>query len=344
MKTPDTKNDIKRDYYIDNVKAILILFVVFGHFAMKFPYVPIVNSIKLFIYVFHMPCFVFISGYLAKSAFSNGKLRSDKILSFLWLYLFFKVSIAVINTIMGKEFDPKLFYDVEAPWYLLSMVVWYLLIPFIASIKPTLAIIGTLLAGVLIGYLEVFGVEFSMSRNFVFFHFFVMGFYTCEETLKKIRQNRKLKIASIFILFVTIIVFLTCTNTLSPYLKIIYGANGYASISTLSNIWYGGIWRTVWYFAAYLLSAAFLMIIPNKKMRMTEYGARTLQIYILHILVRKIMVGFGIFEMCKNLSNLTNAIICFGGSILLTMLLGCPLFEKLFNILNGKQIFRKVLR
>ena len=48
----------------DNLKFILITLVVAGHFADEImDYTSIYSSIFLFIYAFHMPLFIFISGY-----------------------------------------------------------------------------------------------------------------------------------------------------------------------------------------------------------------------------------------------------------------------------------------
>jgi fucose 4-O-acetylase-like acetyltransferase len=51
-----------RNYKIDNIKAFLIILVVFGHML------ELVNMGGLYrlIYTIHMPVFVFVSGYFAK--------------------------------------------------------------------------------------------------------------------------------------------------------------------------------------------------------------------------------------------------------------------------------------
>ncbi len=58
----------ERDYFFDNARAILILFIVLGH--MLQPYTSIgdkyLSALYLVIYSFHMPTFLFISGYFAK--------------------------------------------------------------------------------------------------------------------------------------------------------------------------------------------------------------------------------------------------------------------------------------
>ena len=57
-----------RDYHVDNIKGVLIILVVCGHLLS---YLQDMNStfaigVRTFIYFFHMPGFIFMSGYLAK--------------------------------------------------------------------------------------------------------------------------------------------------------------------------------------------------------------------------------------------------------------------------------------
>ena len=52
----------ERDYRFDNIKCIMIFFVVLGHFLELFSG-NISKAIYIFIYTFHMPVFIFITGY-----------------------------------------------------------------------------------------------------------------------------------------------------------------------------------------------------------------------------------------------------------------------------------------
>lgn len=68
------KND-SREYLFDNYKVLLILLVVIGHFidpcCEKNPYL---YELKWAIVAFHMPAFIFISGYFSKQIPSVKKL------------------------------------------------------------------------------------------------------------------------------------------------------------------------------------------------------------------------------------------------------------------------------
>ena len=84
----------QRSSYWDNMKGLLILLVVFAHFLdawiQKFSVVRLVYST---IYVFHMPAFVFISGYFGKSEKSRG---FQSILKLVLLYFIFNSAMGFI--------------------------------------------------------------------------------------------------------------------------------------------------------------------------------------------------------------------------------------------------------
>lgn len=69
----------ERVHFFDNLKGILIFLVVFGHFALPVHSASdTLNALYGFIYIFHMPLFVFVSGFFAKSIVKNGRLRIEK--------------------------------------------------------------------------------------------------------------------------------------------------------------------------------------------------------------------------------------------------------------------------
>ena len=68
-----------RNPYWDNVKFFTIASVVFFHFLLGIvDEEPLSKAIYIFIYSFHMPTFIFVSGLFLKYD-KNHKLRFDKV-------------------------------------------------------------------------------------------------------------------------------------------------------------------------------------------------------------------------------------------------------------------------
>ena len=333
-----------QDYFIDNLKAVLIVLVIIGHFSMKYDWVPAVERLGKLIYTFHMPCFVFVSGYLAKRVHKDGKLRADKILSFLWLYVVFEVLLSLVKWCFGGGFSLKLFYASQAPWYLLSMAVWYLMVPFIERIRPSWMLAGSVAAGVLAGYIDRIGRDFSMSRNFVYLPFFILGFYVTGEQLRKFLNRKILRVAAAVVLAGTLFLYLFRYDLLRSFLGVIFGAVPYSQIDALPSADLGGPFRLLWYGAAVLLFAAVMQMVPRKKTWFSVLGARTLQVYVLHVVVRNVLIYCGFVDWCRILPGEINFLLVWAGSVLLAILLGNPLFEKVFHLLEGGWLFGKLLK
>lgn len=76
----------KRQFLFDNMKVLLMCLVVFGHFLEKISIEGGYGIIRAWIYSFHMPAFVFISGYFSKHT-SEDEIKTITYCLILILYL-----------------------------------------------------------------------------------------------------------------------------------------------------------------------------------------------------------------------------------------------------------------
>lgn len=110
---------IKRIAYLDNLKAILILLVVLGH-AVQFNTEEYeTNPLFQFIYSFHMPLFLFISGYLScRGSFKSWKIRKRA----LQLLLPFVTWALISPFLTSKAFTIRpLLYPDSGLWFLYNL-------------------------------------------------------------------------------------------------------------------------------------------------------------------------------------------------------------------------------
>ncbi|MDO5833525.1 MAG: acyltransferase family protein [Lachnospiraceae bacterium] len=131
----------ERNLKLDNAKGILITLVVIGH--MLLPIQGTTRGVTNFfymIYTFHMPAFVFISGLLAQRIYTRvpkGRFNLRRWCSTLWLYLLFQFILffSEIPAYGRTTRFPDFLHTSGAPWYLLALLLWYLMIPFFAGYR-----------------------------------------------------------------------------------------------------------------------------------------------------------------------------------------------------------------
>ena len=298
----------RRNLRIDNAKGILITLVVIGHFLLPFAYrTRLTANLFYAIYSFHMPAFVFVSGMLSGNMFRRGRFRWDRVLTSLWVYLVFEV-LVFFTEVPAYQMDlkwPDFLHETGAPWYVLALTFWYIPIRVLYPFRrrraaiPVLALISVLcVAG---GYLKGIGELLALDRVISFAPFFYAGYFLGVEGLERMfRRRPPLLMLAVFAGIALYIFFLFGSyDIVRQYAYTVYGA-WYEYYQTelyypfiQKNMW---ILRFVWYLAAGCMTISFLYCVPTRRGFFTVTGQRTLQIYILHRLVRDIYLILGLRE------------------------------------------------
>ncbi len=204
----------ERDYFFDNIKAVLIFFVVLGHFLLPIHEEGILVLIKRLIYVFHMPLFVFVSGYFSKRIYKDGRFNFKKILYLIKAYIVFVIAIQAVYAISGfRSFSEINFFSQSgAPWYLFAMIVWYLMIPFVRNLKPVPVIAVNIVLALVAGYFKNVGDFLCLSRILVFGPFFFLGYYMEQPLLERALRPEYKKIVTTAALSICAGILLTGEN------------------------------------------------------------------------------------------------------------------------------------
>ncbi|TDM12417.1 acyltransferase family protein [Macrococcus lamae] len=266
-----------RDHYFDNARFFLIVLVVFGHLLRSFVSENhFLQALYMFIYSFHMPAFVLISGYFAKGINKPGYLLK-LIKKLLIPYLIFQTFYACyyyfiddVKTIDLNPFDPQ-----WAMWFLLSLFSWHVMLYLVKDYQMSVVITGSFLTGILVGYFDFINNTLSLSRTFVFFPLFLLGYSATAENFNYIKNKKYLPL-SIFSL-VLIFNFYMLTNFNFEWL---FGSKPYSSLENVDL--YSGVKRGLIYIIIVLSTFSFLNIVPKRKLPLTYIGSRTMFIYLLH--------------------------------------------------------------
>lgn len=320
---------VKRDIYFDNAKFILILLVVFGHLletVMK-PSESGHTSIDLlytWIYTFHMPLFIFISGYFSKG-FSKDSNFYKKIISLIVTYLIAETIYSLIFSVITVKPDMSVSYFVPTwiMWFLFSLIIWKATLPYVTALKHPMVFV--LVLGVIAGFMSDISYFASLSRTIVFYPLFLAGYYIERERLFKWKTIQSKVFSLIWLVLLVLIIkagFMLIENPVT--LKaLIYGSVPYEQMG-LSSI-QGAIMRIVLYIIIFVTSAAVLCLIPQKEYFWSHWGQKSFYVFIIHGVVVKVMQGFGLFN---NIDTLFETLFLVPIAIALTALLSSRPVER----------------
>ena len=128
----------QRDYWYDNAKAILITAVVVGHLANGIfsTSTPWVVALQKFIYVFHMPAFMIISGRFAKKRIDRGDwvtVINKLIVPYVVLQTLMLLLYSVMDYASTSSFS--YFKPLFGLWYFFTIAAYSLISPYIVKIQ-----------------------------------------------------------------------------------------------------------------------------------------------------------------------------------------------------------------
>lgn len=177
IKCESLKCFMQRDFRFDTLKFLLIFLVVLGHLSYK-DYGLGVNRL---IYSFHMPLFVFLSGFFTTNIHDDDGTTKKKHIKWvrktLLIFILAQLGHSLLTIFLGgKASWTMLIYPQLALWYLICLVYWRITIWTIDDklddrILFTLSVCLCLLSGII-----PLNDEFSFQRAFAFFPFFVTGY------------------------------------------------------------------------------------------------------------------------------------------------------------------------
>ncbi|MBX6387140.1 MAG: acyltransferase family protein, partial [Microbispora sp.] len=273
---PAPKAKKQRDPYLDNVKFIGIALVPIGHSLVPTLAADSSRAAYLFIYVFHMPLFVIISGYLSRN-FWNSNAKTNKLVdTFLVPYVIVELGYALLRTAFGHKFSITITDPAWLNWYLLALLFWRLSTPVWKRMRYpfTISVIVYLFAG----FSNLSG-DFSMDRFFGLMPFFVLGLVLKPEVFDFLKR-RWVQVLSVLVLLGAAGVAIFLVKNYSIKLGPIYYKNSY---KTLHLVWWKGmLLRTALLVAALAMSAAVMSLVPRRQTWFTDLGTRTLYCYLLH--------------------------------------------------------------
>ncbi|KAB2811730.1 acyltransferase family protein [Pimelobacter simplex] len=177
-----------RDPWLDNAKMGLIVLVVLGHTWALLPSDGPAGHLYDFVYLWHMPAFVFLSGYLSRGFSYRPDRLWQLVTTLLVPYVLFEGALAWFRLHVGGERLEYLWTDPHFPmWYLLALVVWRLAVPLLRPLGSGAVVLalGICLAS---GFLDGEWTRWmDLPRILGFLPFFVLGTMLTPERMEWLR-------------------------------------------------------------------------------------------------------------------------------------------------------------
>lgn len=315
-----------RNYLIDNSKGLLIFLVVLGH-SLEFirKDYEVARLLYVFIYEFHMPVFVFISGYLSKNV---EKGRRNAVRNFLTPFLLFNIIWNLI-TLVGPLFLRGKFTELPseqafsfftpgwALWYIFAMFLWKILLPDLLKFKNIFIL--SVIAGIFVKLSGEFGSYMALSRTITFAPFFLAGYYSSEEKLKRFRKFTRFnilnKVPSILILIIGVLIALIFVNYSNIADEFFWADRSYSNFNI--EIFTGILLYIAVYIIGFAFVYVFINLMPENQTFLSKIGKNTLSVYFLHTYFIGSILGLTSL-MSSNLGKLLALIV---GSLIVTFIL-----------------------
>lgn len=257
-----------RNPCLDSAKGLLILLTFFGNFLHTIPCPGLPLN---YLYLFHIPLFVFISGYVSKHV------SFRRTIMLILIYLIYGL---LLNPEASLSLPELLKTPPSFMWYIASLIFWRLTQPLLAPALqqypgPVILLFFALSLG--IGFVPYDISQYNISRTITYWPLYLLGVSLSPAALNKFINN----FPWIKLLFYNLLILLFCLSfsaiTPTMYLDL-YNKYNYAGTSWGS---FSIVIRLTQFIAAALIGTLLTRLIfkHNPKI-LSQIGRQTLTVYI----------------------------------------------------------------
>lgn len=289
--------------YIDELKGLGILLVVFGHFMEQYRMGYSFVSASFFcIYAFHMALFCTCSGLVAR--FNPRKLVTQQ----LWLYLIGQGLMLLFRAVVLRENFAEtggvlaaLLLPWRHMWYLYALLFWHLTLPVLCWLRDKLGLPGACLGMAAAVALALAGglVEwpFTLVRVVAFYPFYAFGVLfrpQLDRLAAFAAQHRPARLVPGLALLAGYGCYFLWVLLADPIMD--------HSAELFHDVSYAGgdrvEFRLVFYLVGIVTTAALAAALSSRR-ALAGLGRRTLAIYLLHLPIQALLVELGAYDLMR---------------------------------------------
>lgn len=264
----------RRDPWLDNAKMTLVTLVVLGHSLGLQSGTTADHWLYDFVYFWHIPAFVLITGYLSRSFVWDRKHFRSLALTVVLPYLIFEPALYYYRAALGQhEGGPLLLHPHWAMWYLPVIFFWRMATPILRRhwVWLPLAVVISLVGGLWSGQL------FYLCRVLGLLPFFVLGLHLDQTRLAVL--HRRFARPAAMAAMAAIFVLARFTDDWARTAFLFYD-NSYAGLdwSPLAGMWIRFLVMCV----GLVGTLSILALVPRREGWYSRMGSATLVVYLFH--------------------------------------------------------------
>ncbi|MCW2917566.1 MAG: Fucose 4-O-acetylase [Actinomycetia bacterium] len=283
----DTASVKQRNAYFDNAKFLAIVLVVLGHvWGQFYKHDELIRAAYSFVYAFHMPLFVFTTGYFSRGfARSTDKARtliSQVIAPYVIFILLYRAETWWIE---GVPFDlNSAFRPHFLMWFLLALLGWRLSAPIWPHLRHPVAV--AVAVSLVAGSSQVM-LDSTTGRMVTLLPFFVLGLTIRPERLAVLRRSAaRWYGAAVLAVGLAVAVVVAHRFHRHPFdMRWLWWSDGYQAMDVPPIT--GMAVRSGMIVLGLSLGAAFLAVVPRGRTWFTRLGTATMYVFLLHGLILK---------------------------------------------------------
>ncbi len=269
----------ERVAYLDNARYWVMLLVVIGHSLTELVVMDSARGIYTWIYLFHMPFFVLISGYTARNFVGNSRQIRRLVSTLIVPYLIVETSLQLITRHYdGEPVHLMLLSPQWLGWFLAALLIWRLSTPIWRNLKYPITV--SILVSLTAGLIEIPNV-LALPKVLGLLPFYVIGMHFSLDKFRRLGATR-IQVPAALLLVGT---FIACQFWAADWAER-WPRNWLLWKSRYDELgvgWSEGLLiRSALLLIAFVLTLAALSLIPRAKSWTTALGGRTFYCYLLH--------------------------------------------------------------
>ena len=260
-----------RDPLIDNVRFILIVLVVFGHFLTSMRDEPQIETVYLWIYLFHMPAFVFLAGLVITNYALTRKAARRIVTGLLAPFVIFTVLYEWFGrwVDMPVPSDDPLRQPYWLLWFLMALALWRLCVPLLSGLRWP--VITTVISSTVLALTVDLSKYWSIDRFVVLMPFFTAGLMMRPDAIQRVR-GAGWRVLGVVILLAAIPVAVWAKDLQRGFITYSDAVDSPDEVPAF----------LVMYAVAAAMTVAVIALAPSRRSRISVWGTRTIYVYLLH--------------------------------------------------------------